>query len=264
MTIPSASEWQGRHADKDHLRQTVWDLLKTHQAVRRDPVGHIPNFVRAAAAAAHLAELQVWQRARVVKCNPDAPQKPVRLRALEDGKLLYMAVPRLAKKQCFVALHRDALEEKGISPTQAANMRDALKYGQLVAFEEMQPVDLVIVGCVAVSQQGGRTGKGAGFADLELALLQARGLVGPATPIVTTVHSLQVVASDRLPMQPHDWPLDWIVTPTGAIATQTPLPRPAGLDWQALQPEQLKQIPALKALAQQLNLTPVEQSSAGS
>lgn len=251
MTSSQSAEWQGRNSDKDELRQTVWASLKNQRVVKRDPVGHIPNFVDAVAAADKLAELAVWQTAQVVKCNPDAPQKPVRLRALEAGKLLYMAVPRLAKQRCFVALHRQSLEAKGIPLAQAANMRDALIYGDLVAFAEMQPIDLVVVGCVAVSPRGGRTGKGAGFADLELAMLHESGLVQPGTPIVTTVHGLQIVDDDRLPMASHDWPLDWIVTSEAAISTHTPWPRPGGLDWSTLQPDQLKKIPVLRMLQQQ-------------
>jgi 5-formyltetrahydrofolate cyclo-ligase len=247
---PSASEWSGRNADKDALRQEIWTILKEHGAAKRNPVGHIPNFVGAEIAAERLAELAVWQQAKVVKCNPDSPQKPVRLQALRDGKLLYMAVPRLAKKKCFVALHRDALEAKGISLEKAANMRDALIHGQLVAFDEMQPIDLVIVGCVAVAPTGGRTGKGAGFADLELAMLREGALVQPETPIVTTVHDLQVVQGDRLPMQPHDWPLDWIVTPDQVIETKTAFHHPPGLDWDTLQPDQIQKIPVLRMLAQ--------------
>jgi 5-formyltetrahydrofolate cyclo-ligase len=250
-TSSSTAEWSGRNADKDALRQEIWASLQTNQAAKRNPVGHIPNFVGAEIAAERLAALAVWQQARVVKCNPDSPQKPVRLQALREGKLLYMAVPRLAKKQCFVALHRDALEAQGIPLEKAANMRDALIHGQLVAFDEMQPIDLVIVGCVAVAPTGGRTGKGAGFADLELALLREGELVQPETPIVTTVHELQVVDGDRLPMQPHDWPLDWIVTPEQAIATQTAFPHPVGLDWDTLQADQIQQIPVLRMLAQQ-------------
>lgn len=251
MAFSQSPDWQGRHRDKDQLRQAVWALLKTHQVVKRDPVGHIPHFVDAAAAAARLAELAVWQQAQVVKCNPDAPQTPVRLRALADGKLLYMAVPRLANPQCFVALHRDQLAAQGIPLAKAASNRDALRYGKPVTFIDMQPIDLVVVGCVAVSERGGRTGKGAGFADLELAMLREGQLVQPSTPIVTTVHELQIVEGDRLPMQLHDWPLDWIVTPRAAIATHTPWPRPHGLDWEALQPDQWQKIPILKILSQQ-------------
>ena len=251
-----STPWQGRHPGKDALRHEIWTTLQAQGATHRDPVGHIPNFIGAEAAAARLATLPCWQRARVVKCNPDSPQQPVRLRALQEGKWLYMAVPRLARPQCFVALHRDPLLAKGVPLTTAATMGDALMHGQFVDFSEMQPIDLVVVGCVAVAATGGRTGKGAGFADLELALLREAGLVAATTPIVTTVHELQVVAGDgrrpvpgdhRLPLQPHDWPLDWIITPDRALETHTRFPRPLGLDWAALQPEQIRQIPALRS-----------------
>ncbi|MEL6382377.1 MAG: 5-formyltetrahydrofolate cyclo-ligase [Cyanobacteria bacterium J06626_18] len=249
--------WAGRHEGKDVLRHEIWATLKANRLTHRDPVGHIPNFVGAEAAAARLANLEIWQQASVIKCNPDSPQKPVRWQALKDSKLLYMAVPRLARKKCFVALHRDALAARGIPLEKAANMRDALIQGTLVDFDAMQPIDLVIVGCVAVTAAGGRTGKGAGFADLELALLREAGLVQSDTPIATTVHAVQVVEGSRLPTQSHDWPLDWIITPDAAIDTQTKLSRPPGLDWEAVQPEQLKTIPVLRSLAhqnRQLNL----------
>ncbi len=241
-------EWTGYHAEKDQLRAEVWAALKQQNAAVRDPVGRIPNFVGAQESADRLAALPIWQQAKVIKCNPDSPQRPVRLKALQDGKLLYMAVPRLTKKQCFVELTATALEQKQISLQEAATMRGALIHGRLVSFEEMQSIDLVVVGCVAVTRRGGRTGKGAGFADLELALLRSLELVQANTPIVTTVHALQVVEAGRLPMQLHDWPLDWIVTPEEAIATQTAYSRPEGLDWEQIRSEQYKQIPILRSL----------------
>ena len=243
----SQPEWSDRHPDKAALRQHIWQRLTECRAVRRNPVGHIPNFVGAEAAAERLSQLPVWRSARVVKCNPDSPQRPVRLQALRDGKTLYMAVPRLSRKKCFVELTADALSAKGIPLEKAANMRDALIHGRHVSFEEMQQIDLVITGCVAVSSHGGRTGKGAGFADLELAMMREFGVVGAHTPIVTTVHSLQVVSD--LPMQRHDWPLDWIATPETVIATHTQHPRPIGLDWAAIQADQLKTIPILRVLS---------------
>ena len=240
--------WSGYHADKDHLRAEVWALLKQQGAAVRDPVGHIPNFVGAEQAAVQLARLSVWQQAQVIKCNPDSPHIPVRLRALQEGKRLYMAVPRLTQSRCFVELTAEDLQQRGILPSEAAIASQALVHGRLVSFEEMQPIDLVTVGCVAVTLAGGRTGKGAGFADLELAMLQAFGLIQSETPILTTVHPLQIVENSRLPMQPHDWPLNWIMTPEQAIATHTTYPRPSGLDWDAIRPEQYKKIPILRQL----------------
>ena len=87
--------------------------------------------------------------------------------------------PSLKRKKCFVELTAEALAEKGIPLKKAATMRSALIYGRLVSFEEMEPIDLVVVGCVAASPNGGRTGKGAGFADLELAMLAEHGLMQP-------------------------------------------------------------------------------------
>ncbi|MEG4801701.1 5-formyltetrahydrofolate cyclo-ligase [Microcoleus sp. ARI1-B5] len=242
------TEWSGHHGDKDQLRAEIWSLLKQNNASIRDPFGHIPNFIGTQKAAEKLANLPMWQQAASIKCNPDSPQIPVRLRALLDGKRLYMAVPRLTDDRCFVELTAEDLHRRNIPLAEAAIAKTAITCGRLVSFEQMQPIDLVIVGCVAVTRHGGRTGKGAGFADLELAMLQEFGLVKTDTPIVTTVHPLQIVADSRLPMQPHDWALNWIVTPDEVIETNTIYPRPTGLNWEELRPEQLEKIPILRKL----------------
>ena len=242
------TNWSGYQPDKDKLRAEIWSLLKEQGVAIRDPFGHIPNFVGAQKAAERLAALPIWQQATVIKCNPDSPQIPVRLRALQEGKRLYMAVPRLTNTRCFVELTPDDLQQCHIPLEEAAIARKALKYGRLVAFEEMQAIDLVMVGCVAVTSNGGRTGKGAGFADLELAMLKEFGLVQPNTPIVTTVHPLQIVEDSCLPMQVHDWALNWIATPEEVFETNTSYPRPTGLDWEAIRLEQFKEILILRQL----------------
>ena len=246
------TNWSGYHPDKDDLRDELWSLLKQQGVAIRDPFGHIPNFIGAQKAAEQLAALPIWQRAKAIKCNPDSPQIPVRSRALQDGKRLYMAVPRLTNTRCFVELTAEDLQQRNIPLEEAAIARKALNYGRLVSFEEMQAIDLVMVGCVAVTRNGGRTGKGAGFADLELAMLKEFGLVQYDTPIVTTVHPLQIVEEERLPMQPHDWALNWIVTPEEVIETNTTYSRPTGLDWDTIRPEQFKKIPILRKLREQL------------
>ncbi|MEG4013375.1 MULTISPECIES: 5-formyltetrahydrofolate cyclo-ligase [unclassified Microcoleus] len=249
------TDWIGYHQDKDQLRTEIWSFLKQQSASIGDCFGHIPNFVGADMAAEKLANLPIWQQAKTIKCNPDAAQIPVRMRALQDGKLLYMAVPRLTDDRCFVELTAADLQRQNVSIAESALAkpskriaRKALACGKLVSFTEMEPIDLVIVGCVAAGRSGGRTGKGAGFADLELAMLTEFGLVQIDTPIVTTVHPLQIVADSRLPMQPHDWPLNWIVTAQEVIETNTSYPRPTGLNWDSIRPEQLAQIPILRKL----------------
>ncbi len=252
MSNKVKTNWSGYHPDKDDLRDEVWSLLKQQGVAIREPFGHIPNFVGAQNAAERLAALPIWQRAKAIKCNPDSPQIPVRSRALQDGKRLYMAVPRLTNTRCFVELTAEDLQQRNIPLQEAAIARKALTYGRLVSFEEMQAIDLVMVGCVAVTRNGGRTGKGAGFADLELAMLKEFGLVQSDTPIVTTVHPLQIVEEERLPMEAHDWALNWIVTPEEVIETNTTYSRLTGLDWDTIRPEQFKKIPILRKLREQL------------
>ncbi|HEC81354.1 MAG TPA: 5-formyltetrahydrofolate cyclo-ligase, partial [Thermoplasmatales archaeon] len=65
---------------KDEIRQTVWDLLEKKNVVTfpRPVYGRIPNFVGANVAAEKLDELRLWRKARVIKSNPDSPQKWVR------------------------------------------------------------------------------------------------------------------------------------------------------------------------------------------
>lgn len=248
MAQQRMTAWSGHDTAKDRLRSMVWARLQAQGAAVGDPVGHIPRFRGADQAGARLATLPVWQQAAVIKCNPDAAQAPVRLRALQDGKVLYMAVPRLTHRRCFVRLTAAALQQQGIALEVAALHRGAMQHGQLVDFDEMVPIALVVVGCVAVAPDGGRTGKGAGFADLELGMLRQLGLVQATTTIVTTVHPLQIVEAGQLPMRPHDWSLTWIVTPAEAIATQSLHPQPPGLLWEQIRPEQYDTIPVLRTL----------------
>ncbi len=242
------TEWSGYHEDKDALRSEIWHRLKDQGASPRDPFGHIPSFFGAEEAAALLAELSIWQDARVIKSNPDTAHVPLRLRALQDGKRLYMAVPRLTEERCFVELTAQALADKGVPLAEAAAWQGAMAHGQLVSPEEMQAIDLLLVGCVAVSRRGGRIGKGAGFADLELGILRELGLIGPQTPAVAAVHPLQIIDAAALPLQSHDWPLDWLITPAEVFETKTDYPRPSGLDWDLIRPEQYQSIPVLSAL----------------
>jgi 5-formyltetrahydrofolate cyclo-ligase len=162
-----------------------------------------------------------------------------------------MVVPRLTQERCFVELTHAALTQQGVSLKTAATIKGAMHYGCLVSLAEMEPIDLVVTGCVAVSQNGGRTGKGAGFADLELGLLRQSGLIRADTPMVTTVHSLQLVENEKLPMQTHDWSLTWIVTPAEVIETRSTRPQPEGLDWTQVRSEQIETIPLLRKLKAQ-------------
>lgn len=252
MDDASQARWAGRNARKDELRDRVWDDLVA-RGVNVGPVhSRIPNYAGADLAALRLASLPIWQKAAVVKSNPDPPQIPVRLRALYDGKLLYMPVPELTLGFPFVLLDPLELERKGISFELAATSQGAVAHGKPVAFEDMLPMDLVVVGCVAVTRDGGRTGKGGGFADLELGIFRELRTVKTSTPVVTTVHSCQVVPDDEIVMLGHDSPLDWIATEAELIETRTTYSQPTGVAWDVVQPDQFAGIPFLTDLRDRL------------
>jgi 5-formyltetrahydrofolate cyclo-ligase len=215
------------------VRERVWHALEREQAARFPGArGRIPNFKGAEAAAARLAELPEWRAAQVVKANPDAPQLPVRRQALRDGKLLYMAVPRLADEKPFVRVDVD--------PT----IRRAMREGTPVDADELEPVDLVVCGTVAVNRKGVRVGKGGGYSDLEFGLLVEAGLVGADTTIVTTVHALQLL-DEELPETEHDFRVDRIVTPDEVVRTRRRR-RPRGILWDHLDDEKIDAIPVLR------------------
>jgi 5-formyltetrahydrofolate cyclo-ligase len=208
--------------------------------------GKIPNFVGAEAAADRLASLPTWQAAQVLKANPAKAQRAVRARALADGKLLYMAVPRLADELPFFLLDPKHLD---VSPWDAASKEGAAKAARKVPVSELRPVDLVVCGSVVVNREGVRVGKGGGFSDLEVAFLIEAGLLGPETVLATTVHQLQVV-DESLPETSHDFRVDLIITADEVIWCGQPR-RPPGILWEHLQQEKIAQVPALAARATQ-------------
>lgn len=231
--------------DKQAIRERVWDDLDESSVARFPfpPHGRIPNFDGADRAAERLADTSEWAGAAAVKANPDAPQLPVRRRALSEGKTVYMAVPRLRQERCFIELDPEALSD----PDAAATVSGMADHGKPVGPEDVPSIGLVVAGSVAVTPDGARLGKGEGYSDLEYAVLATFDRVGRDTTVATTVHERQVV-NDAPPPEPHDVPLDLVVTPARTIHTETPYPRPNGLDWSRLPDERVAEIPVLERL----------------
>ena len=244
--------WAGRNSDKDAVRGAVWDALDEGGMAMGPTWSHIPNFIGADMAAWRLAQVPAWKTARVVKTNPDPPQIPVRLRALYEGKMLYAPVPYLTKDFPYLRIDPARLKEKGVSFELAATSEGYMMHGERIGFEEVEPIGFAVVGSVAVARGGGRTGKGAGFADLETGIFRELGIIGPDTPMATTVHSSQLVTDDKVFMMAHDSPLDFIATEAELIVTGNTAPRPKGVAWDFVQDDQFEQIPFLRAPRQRM------------
>src|ERR687897_3633224 len=109
---------------KDQVRRSVWKAMD-REGVSRFPgaEGRIPNFAGAKQAAQRLSGHRLWRRARVVKANPDSPQTHARRIALEEGKTVVMAVPRLRDTHPFRLLDPKKLRQDPIR--EAATIKGA-------------------------------------------------------------------------------------------------------------------------------------------
>jgi 5-formyltetrahydrofolate cyclo-ligase len=231
-----------RYGDKAAARKAVWDLLWAKRAARFPfpPHGRIPNFAGAREAAGRLLAHPLFRRVRVIKVNPDSPQRWVRQLALERGITVITPTPRL--KGAFRKLDPAKIPRERYG--EAATLKRGGRWGEDIGLDEMPKVDLVVMGSVAVTRDGRRLGKGHGYADLEYALLRELG--NPAVPIATTVHRLQLL--EDFPIEAHDAPVALIATPQELIEVKHRRRPPRGIDWKKLPREALEEMPVLAEL----------------
>jgi len=178
--------------DKQAVRETVWDAFEERGEARFPfpPHDRIPNFAGADAACDRLTDTDAWASASTLKCNPDAPQLPVRRAALRDGKTVYVAQPRLRDADPFLRIDPADLVDVGSVDSESADVDadgptvdDATTvsgistHGTPVAPEDVPHVDLVVAGSVGVTTDGARIGKGEGYSDLEWGVLSELGAV---------------------------------------------------------------------------------------
>jgi len=226
--------------EKSQIRERVWRSLIESNICPPDAFGYIPDFVGAEEAAARLASTTQWHSMHSVMANPDRAQLPVRTRAIAEGKSLYVAVPKIATLKPFYFI--EPLRSQPL-PAEAVSSQVAAESSPTVGLDDMPPIGMVVCGSVALNRTGARLGKGAGYSDIEVALLIEAGLVTDRTTIVTTVHSLQVI-DEQIPEGEHDFSVDLIITEKEVIASPRRR-RPKGLIWSSMPPEKIAAIPIL-------------------
>lgn len=230
---------------REGIRERIWRLMEVENIATfpRPVYGRIPNFVGAAEAAKRFIQSEVFRRANVVKVNPDAPQRPVREAVLRAGKILIMPTPRISNG--FLLLSPKGIP--GYLYREASTIAGAFRYGKSINPDEIPEVDVIVAGSVAVSIYGERLGKGEGYSELEYAILSEYGKISSETPIVTTVHDIQVL-NIHIPLEPWDITVDTIYTPSKTVECSGSRQRPKGILWQYLDKEKINSIPVLKKL----------------
>ena len=236
-----------KHIQKEAIRNQIWTIMEKKNIARfpRPVYNRIPNFIGAEEAANRLISIEFFQKSRVIKVNPDAPQRSVRQILLEKRKLLLMPTPKL--KSGFLILQPSNIMDKDLH--YASSIRGSFKYGMKTKLSEIPKVDSVVVGSVAVSTTGSRIGKGGGYGDLEYAILSELNLINESVPVATTVHDIQIISD--IPVEKHDVPVDYIVTPNRVIITKTTHPKPKGVVWNHISSKMLDEIPLLKVLVKE-------------
>ena len=230
---------------KDAIRHKVWTRV-TAAGVVRFPgrVRSHPELRRRRARRASCsAQLTIWKRAKVVKFDLGAPQLALRRAALRDGKILYIPMPGLRTERCFLEVDPARLGANAVARGEPARRaaRTAVRWRRTSCIRSTWCWSARSRCRARARASAAATAR----ADLEYALLRRAGKVREYTPIVTTVHPLQVV-DDRIAMRAHDIPVDFLITPDQVVAAPSLYPRPRGILWDLLPDERIRAIPALR------------------
>ncbi|MFC7579862.1 5-formyltetrahydrofolate cyclo-ligase [Schaalia naturae] len=83
--------------------------------------------------------------------------------------------------------------------------------GAVLGPEALADATVVLVAALAVDRSGTRVGQGAGWYD------RALRWIAPGAPVVAAVLDEEVLPSGSLPREPHDHPVDAVITPARAL-----------------------------------------------
>ncbi len=195
MTPPSSPS-------KPELRATLKPILAV-----------IPPSTQLAASNSisnHLLNSPTYQAASTILAYASLPTElsldPLILAALADNKRI--CIPQIN------------WEDKSMRPTQIHNLDEDLQTGRYgvrtpidgCSLVETHELDLILIPGLAFDRQSNRLGRGAGFYDRLISTLD-RSDKRPS--LVGVCYQCQIV--DRVPTEPHDHPMDWVITENGFL-----------------------------------------------
>lgn len=189
-----------RQEEKQQLRQIVRRLERELSPQYKER--------SARAIAAHLLAMPEYQSAGTVFCfigtAHEIDTHPILEDALASGKVL--CVPLCTAKGVMELRRIISLEQ--VSPG---------AYGILEPAADCPPVspddvDLAILPCLTCSRSGQRLGQGGGYYDRFLS--HYRG----GTVLLCREHLMR----EEIPLEPHDYPVPWVLTEKGLYEDGTP------------------------------------------
>jgi len=190
--------------------------LRAAQVACRDGLTPQVRAASAAAIAARVRSLPAWQRARGV-LSYMAFGSELDLGVLHQDLLLQgrlLVAPRVPAQGRALDLRQVADLTQDLAPSRWGIPEPLPERCPLV---DPVQIDLVLVPGVAFDRTGNRLGYGAGFYDRLFQRLL------PSALRVACVHDALLV--DRVPAEPHDAPVDLLVTESMALVCQRDISR---------------------------------------
>ncbi len=165
--------------------------------------------------AERLRRWTVYQKASCILVPPTAFFRQTALNILLDGKNLVFSSPKM--HQGFYLVNPKKIPRPQRSA--AASFRSPNPWARSVRYRlgEKIRLDVVVMPCLAASQDGGRLGDGSGLMDLQVACLDALEWLHAGTVVVGVVPDTRVL--ETIPMKSNDVPLHWIVTERRILQT---------------------------------------------
>ncbi len=236
---------------KSSVRERVWtELRKVAVADSRfhfDFGEFIADFEGGEDAVKRLTDNDYYRNSKLIFITPDNCLDRLRLKALEDGKVVLMTTYSI--KRGFWLL-----DPKTIAPElylYASTLDGMERIGKHLTLAEIKAtlpmVDYMVTGTGAINLEGVRFGKGHGFFDSEWGMLYQIGRISVETPCAAVVHDCQVL-SEKLMPDVYDTVVDVIFTPTRTIAVTDPHKPTCGIIWDRLDQHMFDTIPPLQEL----------------
>ncbi|WP_220432219.1 5-formyltetrahydrofolate cyclo-ligase [Falsirhodobacter xinxiangensis] len=235
---------------KTEVRNRVWSELRKvavpDSRFHFDFGEFIADFDGGEEAVARLIDHDYYRDAKLIFITPDNCLDRLRLRALQDGKIVLMTTYSI--KRGFWLL-----DPAKIDPSlylYASTLDGMERIGQpltLMEIATLPPVDFMVTGTGAINTEGVRFGKGHGFFDAEWGMLYQLQRITVATPAAAVVHDCQLLTETLTP-DVYDTVMDVVFTPTRTIPVAAPHKPTCGIVWDRLDPHMYETIPPLQEL----------------
>ncbi|KAI4653427.1 hypothetical protein J4E93_001193 [Alternaria ventricosa] len=259
MTAPHSSG-AGVDSNRKLIWASVYRTLLQHALpdarFNHDYMSFTPDFRGSASAIDRLTTLPCYQSAAVILITPDNSLEQLRCRALKDGKKVLVATYRL--RRGFVLLHPGHIAESKYEIAACLDGMEKPGVGRSVSLAQMRDeglrVDMCVTGGLVFNAQGVTIWEGHNLFEIQWAMLSDLGVLHTQTPVVAVVHDCQVVDEIALgvekvtPMRKGEVQCDFVVTPDAMYEIEGAVKPSGGVDFDAVDPEGVENIPPLQEL----------------